>query len=160
MPMGRAFLVRMAWLGGAALAGAGATFLAADRIGRAEAAATRIELGACGIAPGPPTMTVPLKPVLHGLAPAEMSLGPFALAGMAEPLVIGFHLVDDPAEKVAVRQSGRVDLPVLAEGAGRLEKIALRCRYGEPARVIYTYARQRLDLDVVPGESPKADHPS
>jgi hypothetical protein len=156
MRPGRGFLFRAACLGGAALAGAGAALVAVDRVAPAEPAGTRIALSACAVAPGPPAFTLPLDLVLDRTAPAEVSIGPFDLAGMVEPLTIGFHLVEDAGEKVAMRRGERVDLPVLADGAGRLEKIALRCRYGEPARVIYSYATQRVELDVIAGEDAPA----
>lgn len=156
MRPGRGLLFRAFCLGGAALAGAGAALFAVDRVAPAEPAGTQIALSACAVAPGPPAFSLPLGLVLDRTAPAEVSIGPFDLAGMLEPLTIGFHLVEDVGEKVAVRRDGRVDLPVLAEGVGRLEKIALRCRYGEPARVIYSYGTERVELDVIAEEDAPA----
>jgi hypothetical protein len=132
---------------GATVAGAGG-FLVGTRAG-SEPPVTRIELVACGIAPGPPPFDLPLARILSE-APAGVSLGPFALGGVAGPVTIRFEPLPEAQEKTARRSESVVTLPVDARRHDRLDKVTLRCRYGAPAHVTFRFGRERLELPVLP----------
>ncbi len=140
----------------AATAAAAVGFVAGERLGGAKAPATTIELVACGLTPGPPTIELPLDRILYRTAPLDVALGPFALGGVAEPVTIRFEALPAANEKLPRRQDGIVTLPVHVDRPERLEQVTLRCRYGEPARVAYRYGTERLELPVLPATIPLA----
>ena len=127
-------LQTLAGLTAGLVVGAALGVLASERWRSGDAALTRIELTACGIAPGPADLTLPLGALLAHAAPAQVSLGPFPLGGVAGPVTLRFHAVE---------------APVLLTG-DRLDWIGLRCRYGRPAQISYGYASGRVDHQVIP----------
>jgi hypothetical protein len=139
----------------AATAAAGG-FVAGERLGGTRAPATTIEIVACGLAPGPPTIELPLDQILHQAGPIAVGLGPFALGGVAEPVTIRFKPVPASDEKTPRRDGGAVTLPVHVDRPDRLERVTLRCRYGEPTRVAYRYGAERLELPVLPDPGARA----
>lgn len=139
----------------AAVAGAG--FLAGLRHAGEAPATTRIELVACGLAPGPEPIDLALAPLLRD-APAGVSLGPFALGGIAEPVTIRFEPLDGAREKTARRAGGVVTLPVAIDRPDHPDAITLHCRYGAPARVAFRFGGDRVELPVL-AEGPEAGAP-
>jgi hypothetical protein len=138
----------------AALAAAGG-FLAGARLA-SEPPVTRIELVACGIAPGPPPFELPLARILAE-TPGGVSLGPFALGGVAGPVTIRFEPLSEAEEKTARRSGSVVTLAVDALRHDRLDTITLRCRYGAPAHVAFRFGPECLELPVIADpEAPRA----
>lgn len=147
-------------IGLAAGLGVGAVLgaLAAERWRAGDPALTRIEMTACGIAPGPPDLALPLGALLADAAPAQISLGPFALGGVTGPVTLRFQAVEAPEAKRPRLAEAYVEAPVLLAGGDRLEWIALRCRYGRPAQISYGYASGRIDREVI--AAPDDDRPA
>jgi hypothetical protein len=135
----------------AAVAGAGG-FLAGTHLG-ADEPSTRVELVACGLAPGPPPIDLPLARILRE-APAGVSLGPFLLSGAAEPVTLRFEPLPEAKEKAARRAGSVVTLPVDLNRPERLDKVTLRCRYGAPAWAAFHFGPERLELLVPADQTP------
>jgi hypothetical protein len=135
----------------AASAGAGG-FLAGTHLG-ADEPATRIELVACGLAPGPPPIDLPLTRILRE-APEGVSLGPFALGGVAEPVMLRFEPLPEAEEKAVNRVGSVVTLPVDLHRPGHLETVTLRCRYGALERAAFRFGPERLELPVLADQTP------
>lgn len=142
-------LQTLAGLTAGLVVGAALGVLASERWRSGDAALTRIELTACGIAPGPADLTLPLGALLAHAAPAQVSLGPFPLGGVAGPVTLRFHAVEAPEAKRPRLAEPYVEAPVLLTG-DRLDWIGLRCRYGRPAQISYGYASGRVDHQVIP----------
>ncbi len=113
-------------------------------------AKTRIALVGCGISPGPPEMALPLGLILEGAGSAPVSLGPFDLPGIADPVTIRFEAAQGIDDKRPWREDGLVKLPVHFASQTPLEQVTLRCRHGQPARVSFRYGAERMDFDIAP----------
>ncbi len=113
-------------------------------------AKTRIALIGCGISPGPPEMVLPLGLILEGAGLAPVSLGPFDLPGIADPVTIRFEAATGIDDKRPWREGGLVKLPVHLAAQAPLEQVTLRCRHGQPARVGFRYGTEHLEIDIAP----------
>ena len=111
---------------------------------------TQIAMTGCGISPGPPEMALPLELILEGAGAASVSLGPFDLPGVTDPVTIRFEAAPGIDEKTPWRDGGLVTLPVHLAAETPIERVTLRCRHGQPARVSFHYAAERLDIDIAP----------
>lgn len=136
-----------------ALAGAAGGFLAGARLGSAEPPLTRIELLACGIAPSLPPIELPLARILRA-TPAGISLGPFSLGGVPEPVTLRFEPRAGTEGEAAHRSGGLVTLQLDLDRSERLDRITLHCRDGKPARAALRFGPERLDLPVRPAPPP------
>ncbi len=143
----------IATLGAFATAAAAGVFAGAFWWGEAAPASTRITLIGCGISPGPPEIELPLGLVVERATPAAVSLGPFELAGVAEPVTIRFEAASSIDDKAPWRKGGLVNLPVFTGPDQPLEQVTLRCRHGEPGRVGFRYGARRLELEIAPSAS-------
>ncbi len=135
-------------LGAFAAATAAGVLAAAVWWGEPAPASTRIALIGCGISPGPPELDLPLGLVLERAAPAGISLGPFELAGIAQPVTLRFEVAPSVDEKAPWRSDGLVKLPVVVGPEPPPEQITLRCRHGTPALVSFLYGARRLELQI------------
>jgi hypothetical protein len=117
--------------------------------GRGDGGLTRVTIAACGLAPSPMPLDLPLRSLLDKPGAPGLALGPILHPGLDAPLRVRFQPLPEGAAPRA-RLEGE-ELVLDLDRARMPAEVLLACRHGAIGRVEYRTGPLRLVLEVQPG---------
>jgi hypothetical protein len=112
---------------------------------------TRVTVAACGLAPSPEPLDLPLRRLLEKPGAPGLSLGPILHPGLDAPLRVRFQPLQEGAAPQARHMGDELVLDL--DRTRPPAEIRLACRHGAIGRVEYRTGPLRLVLEVAPDPS-------